>query len=239
MQQRLIEIDALRGIGVVLMVVFHFLFDYNFFVSQQFNLVTGFFWLVGRLAAVLFLLLVGISLHLRVIRKSLFGKKLVLNFLQRGLFVFALGVLLTILSLVFFPRYAIWFGVLHLIGIATIVSFALVNRPRVAIVLGALVIGIGLLVSLNALTVPHWLAVFPFDFTTFDYFPVFPWLGVVWLGLGLGGFLYPAARARLNLENNGMARKLALLGNNSLAIYFVHQPVLVALVWILAQTGFV
>ena len=63
-----------------------------------------------------------------------------------------------------------------------------------------------------------------------DYRPLLPWFGVVLVGLFLGNVVYGRGRpAGLPTRSPAVARPLLPLGRNSLAIYLVHQPLLVAL----------
>lgn len=233
---RLWEVDALRGAAILLMVLFHLLFDLVFFgvkTIDLFSFSSAWFWL-GRIAAVLFVGLAGLSLYLHFWRHGLNSdnSKLFSSFFSRGAFVFGLGIFITIFTFLFFPSYTIWFGVLHLIGIATILSILVIKRPKLAGLLGFLILILGTGISTAYFSgFPNWLAVFPFSFLTFDYFPLFPWLGVFWLGIFFGDFFYPNAKARFEKSkpDNRPVRLLSWLGQKSLLIYFVHQPVLVLL----------
>ena len=62
---RLVVIDALRGLAILLMVIFHFCFDLSYFGLADFNFYQDLFWLHARTFILsLFLLLVGCSLVL-------------------------------------------------------------------------------------------------------------------------------------------------------------------------------
>jgi uncharacterized membrane protein len=70
------------------------------------------------------------------------------------------------------------------------------------------------------------------DFYSVDYFPVFPWFGVILVGMSLGSQLYPGYRRRIpvpDFSRSPFVIALAFLGRNSLAIYLVHQPVIIAI----------
>ena len=75
-----------------------------------------------------------------------------------------------------------------------------------------------------------WLGIRTGEMYMFDYFPLLPWLGVVLVGVFLGNVLYPEGERRYPLPDfstRPMTGLLAWMGQHSLAIYLVHQPVLV------------
>ncbi|MCX6687547.1 MAG: heparan-alpha-glucosaminide N-acetyltransferase domain-containing protein, partial [Methanoregula sp.] len=59
---RYIEIDAARGVAILMMVLFHIVFDLSFFYGYPFNIATGFWRYFALSTASLFLLIVGVSL---------------------------------------------------------------------------------------------------------------------------------------------------------------------------------
>ena len=76
------EVDGIRGIAILMMVVFHILFDLNFFSVYAVNVSTGFWRYFGYATASLFLFIVGVSLaisHARAARspfRRCSGKKI-------------------------------------------------------------------------------------------------------------------------------------------------------------------
>ncbi|MDO8625080.1 MAG: heparan-alpha-glucosaminide N-acetyltransferase [Candidatus Diapherotrites archaeon] len=239
MKPRFWSIDVLRGIAVLAMVVFHFLFDYNFFAGARFDLYSGTWFLLGRLAAVLFVLLAGMSVVFRVQRRELEPDAAAMQLILRGIFLLVLGFVITMFTLLFFPDYPVWFGVLHLLGLATILSIPLVSRPRLALIAGALLSVLGVLVSLGLLAVPRILPLFDFSFATFDYFPLLPWLGVFWIGLWAGNRFWNTAGESWKAHPPKWLfwTRLDWLGRHSLVIYFVHQFVLFGILAVLAYAG--
>ncbi|MBS3061118.1 MAG: DUF1624 domain-containing protein [Candidatus Diapherotrites archaeon] len=234
MSARWIEIDALRGIAIVAMILFHFLFDYNFFVGPRFDVYSGVFFWLGRVAAFLFVFVAGLSLYVRVFRRNLDGYGLIADFVSRGLFLLGIGFLITLFTLVFFPDYVIWFGVLHLLGVATMLSIPFVSRPRFSFWAGIAVVAAGIVFSQNGTWVPDWIVLFPFSFQTFDYFPLFPWFGVFLLGIAAADRFFPKGQKTrvFGWVSGRPVRLLGFLGRHSLVLYLVHQPVLVGLIWI-------
>jgi len=68
-----------------------------------------------------------------------------------------------------------------------------------------------------------------------DYFPVLPWFGLVLLGIYYGGVLYPEGKRSFSLKekSNVATRFLGFLGRNSLKIYLVHQPIILAFLYLM------
>jgi uncharacterized membrane protein len=64
-----------------------------------------------------------------------------------------------------------------------------------------------------------------------DYRPLFPWFGVVLLGLFAGNVFYGDGKRPALLAGKAPAAARPLLppGRNSLFIYLIHQPILILL----------
>ena len=71
---RLWEVDFLRGLAIVSMVIFHLAYDLDYFRIYEIDLSHGFWFYLARFTASLFLLLVGISLTLSYSRAKLAGQ---------------------------------------------------------------------------------------------------------------------------------------------------------------------
>jgi len=239
--KRFFEIDLLRGLAVIAMVAFHVLFDLNFFAGYDFSIGSGALLVMGRFAAASFVFLAGLALTLSYNRasKKLRGKQLFKKYLLRGLTIFFLGLTITLFTWAFFPKYTIFFGVLHLIGISIILGFAFVKKRSILPPLGLIVIIVGLLIMPVYVSFPWllWLGLKPVGFTSFDFFPLLPWFGVVLLGIFAGNTLYKEGQRSFaipDLSNNPFVQALSFLGRNSLAIYFLHQPILIVAIILLA-----
>jgi len=224
------EIDALRGIAVLMMITFHFLFDLNYFRGFSIALSSGFWLVFARATLTVFLLLVGISLSLSYsrVKDKLDGSTAAKKYLKRGLRIFCYGLAITAVTFAFFPQGAIWFGVLHCIGISIILAIPVLPRKRTVLVLGIVLILLGVLLAQFTVSFPWllWLGFYPAGFYTFDYVPLLPWFGVVLLGLFLGKSFYGNRKPS---EGPKAAGPLNWLGRHSLLIYLIHQPILVGL----------
>ena len=122
------EIDVLRGIAVVAMVLYHFSYDLAYLVGL-FDV--GFFRSgaglnMGRMIGGTFIFLAGLSLALsysRAVASQLPGGPLFWKYLGRGLRIFSYGLVITFFTWIFLPNEMIVFGILHLIGASIILAY--------------------------------------------------------------------------------------------------------------------
>jgi uncharacterized membrane protein len=134
-----------------------------------------------------------------------------------------------------FPHSWIFFGVLHCIALSVVIARPLAGSPRLAAAIGTAVIAAGLAFSHPAFDTP-WAAWIGFTTTkpvTEDYVPLFPWLGVVLVGIGAGAALGRIGFAPLRGLAR-MPRALHWIGRHSLLVYMAHQPVLIGLLALVA-----
>lgn len=222
-------VDALRGVAILAMVAYHFAFDLRLFGVIAADFENGAFWLAARTAIVSsFLLLVGVSLVLA----ELAGVP-TRRFLQRVALIGACAVAVSVASYVVFPATFITFGILHFIAVASIIARPLAGRPQLALALGAAAILAGLAFShpFFDTRATSWLGFTTHKPPTQDYVPLFPWLGVVLAGIALAHALAASAFAPLA----PLARApewLRWMGRHGLAIYMVHQPLLLGALWL-------
>ena len=216
-------LDALRGIAIVAMVVYHFCFDLRFFRLTRWDFEHDPLWLTAR-AAILssFLLIAGISAALA--RRDPHADA---RWPRHVAMIGGAAALVTAASLMMFPRSFIWFGVLHAIAVSLIVAQPLTGRPRAAALAGVVVIVAGLTLSSPLFDNRSlgWLGFMTHKPVTEDYVPMFPWTGVLLLGIAAGHALVHNRFALLSPLGRA-PRALRFLGRHSLAVYLVHQPLL-------------
>ncbi len=229
----------LRGGAIVLMVLYHLVFDLDYFAVYDIDVSSGFWLAVARLTASLFLLLVGLSLTLSHSRAKLLGQedRFRLRLVKRSAWILGLALGITIVTYLFIGGGFIVFGVLHLIGLSLLLAYPFLRLQRASIIFGLLFILLGIYLQNISVGFPWllWLGLAPAGFYSVDYFPVFPWLGVILVGMGLGSLLYPGYRRGItvpDLSSSPFVRGLALLGRNSLTVYLVHQPVMIAILYL-------
>ena len=158
--------------------------------------------------------------------------------LRRGLIVCAAALAVSLVT--YFFGVPVRWGILHLLGSCMLLYAAVGNRwaslPSTA------ACGAALLVFLLTFPLPLYVRVnvpvlFPLGlrtaaFSSTDYYPLLPWAGL----------FFAAAAAAKRLEELPPERKyapaprfLAWLSRRSLAVYLLHQPVLLAIAVLLAS----
>jgi len=220
------------------MIIFHAAFDYAFFASSEnVNVYAGTWFWLARAVAALFILLAGISWTLHTHRKhaSIRVREQEWRvYVRRGLGLIVGGLLISLLSYIFFPAYAIWFGILHFLGFSYILGLFFLHRPRGARIAGIFIVFLGILFStILHEQLPYWPIMLPVFFPTFDYFPLFPWFGVFLVGIGAGHYFYPRGERKIMIpawENHSVVSVFSRMGKNSLFIYFIHQPILIGII---------
>ena len=210
------------------MVAYHFCFDLNYFgiIHQDMN--HDRFWLASRALIVsLFLLLVGTSLVLASGMESR-------HFWKRQARLLAAALAVTVGSYAMFPKSYIYFGILHFIFVASLIGRLFLNFPKAALASGLFVIALGLNYSSRIFDLPfmNWIGLMTYKPYTEDYVPLFPWLGVVLIGIFLGNLLVAKSQPKWLFADFPAFRFPSILGRHSLAIYLLHQPILIGIFYL-------
>ncbi len=225
MNKRFFEIDVIRGVAILLVVFYHFIFDLTYFRFAQIELYTGFWLYFQRVAATLFVLIFGICISISANRKNY-----ELSFLKRTLKLGVLAAFITLVTWVFVPGEFIRFGIIHFFAVATVISLFFVKLGKWNLPIGVLIILSGLYLNTIESTNPFLLplGLLTIGIKTLDYFPLLPWFGVVLIGIAIGDYVYNKRKFVLNVKENKVTTFLSLIGRHTLAIYLVHQPIIIA-----------
>ena len=236
-KDRFWEVDCIRGSTIIFMIMYNYSFTLSYLNIYTVN--GGFFYwyIFPRLIAATFILVSGLSLtlfHSRIQNKTESKTTICL----RGLKIFSLGLLITIITFGTFPEEFIIFGILHLIGFSIIFGQFLLKYTRLTLFAGSLLIAIGGYLQNFRVGFPwlSWLGFIPKHFVTLDYFPVIPWFGVYLVGITLGTLLYPNGQRTWKITdyaNSFIVKILSFLGKHSLLIYLLHQPLFILVLMML------
>lgn len=224
---RLLALDAARGIALIAMATYHFSWDLEFFgylapgTSTQ-----GFLKLYARMIASSFLFLAGFSLVL-----AHYPKLRLQPFLRRLGVIVAAAAAISVATYWFTPDSWIFFGILHAIALSSLIGLLFLRVPPLLTLVAA---GI-------AVMMPELLRSPTFDWPWFwflglsetlprsnDYVPLLPWIGALLSGIAIARFLVD--RNRLGWIDGLPAGPgwLQWGGRHSLTVYLLHQPILIA-----------
>jgi uncharacterized membrane protein len=234
-QQRLLMIDGLRGVAIVMMVVFHFCFDLSYFGLAGFDFYHDSFWLHARtLILSSFLFLVGVSLVLAT-RRGLVLKR----YLRRLGYLVAAALLVSVSTRWMFADRFVFFGVLHFIALASVLGLLFVRAGW-----ANLILGIAVIIVANHYQSPwfdetgrRWIGLMTHKPPTEDYVPLLPWFGVVMLGLFAGPAIQRLASRLQPHCAVAPVEWLAFAGRHSLLIYLLHQPLLLGALTLYTQAA--
>ncbi len=225
-KHRIIGLDIFRGWALLMMIIYHFIYDLSYFHIIEVNLNSSYFFLPFRYTIIsMFLLSVGISLSL-VHKESISWSRLIKRTLHLGLASLAI----TTVTYIVFPNSWIYFGILHFILLSSLLALPFLNHPKVAL-LTAILIFIG--------SATEYLTTHPlFNFLqpilhfppvhTEDLVSVFPWFGVILLGVVIAYYELHQKIFTQNIfsTNTPLNKLLKFMGQHSLLIYLIHQPIL-------------
>ena len=214
-------LDSLRGIAVIWMVIFHTAYDLNIFQFVSWDFSTGFWYAFPRVIAFTFLFCVGASLNYTH-RPQINWNSLIKRSQKLGL----AALIISVATYFMFPSNWIYFGTLHCIFMGSILGALLVNKRKLALVILILI-----LIGQYALDFDiKWVSSLT-KRQSMDFIPIYPWFWPILLGILIQPFL-----SKLSiLQEIKPNRYLNFLGQNSLKIYLIHQPVIFGLIWMIRQ----
>lgn len=230
------ELDAARGVAILMMVAFHLVYDlvmFGFISGQPFE---GRWRPASSVIVVQFVTYAGVALalvHQRG-RRTRSAREMRARHVSRGLKLIGWGLVITAVTWVYFGQPVVVFGILQLMGTATIVAGLFLDWGYWALVPGLIALLVGVYLTTIVPTNPAlaWLGVGNPPAAQVDFFPFLPWLGVMILGTVAGRYLYPGGEPRFRLPDwsrRPLLRPLIWLGAHSLPVYLGHQPILIGL----------
>ncbi|MGI9363943.1 MAG: heparan-alpha-glucosaminide N-acetyltransferase [Rhizobiaceae bacterium] len=227
-------IDVSRGFALIAMAVYHFTWDLGFFgwIAPDTALRGG--WLVfARSIATSFLFLVGVSLTLAHHQSIAWH-----SFWKRFVQVSAAAAAISLVTYFAVPGGFIFFGILHGIALFSLLGLFYVQRKWwISLLTAAFIFAIWLSFSNDLFSNPAlwWVGLAPVAPPSNDYVPLFPWFGVVLIGIGTTQFLLnsPAwERIRHLSLPTTVQNPLTFIGRRALIFYLLHQPILIGMLFV-------
>ncbi len=231
-------LDTARGLALLAMASYHFMWDLQSFgYAEPDFAVTGLPKIYARAIASTFLFLSGLSLVLSQSPEIKWEK-----YFPRLAKIIAAAFLVSAGTYLVSPGSFIYFGILHSMAAASILGLAFLRLPAALTFCLAIAAVIAPLYLKSDLFNHAWLwwTGLATDFRRADDFvPVLPWMGPFLFGMALAG---PAKRllawsSRFH-QDKSLPRwhsLMAFFSRHSLAFYLVHQPILIALVYVMSM----
>jgi uncharacterized membrane protein len=231
-QPRLILIDAFRGVAILAMAAYHFGWDLFYLGWITTDITEDPVWVTAqRLILGSFVLLAGMSLALA------HGNGIRWPGLWRRVAILAVAAIaVSIGTYIAFGEYFSFFGVLHALALFAILAIPFIRAPLWLILAAAAAIILGALLLSHPVFENRWLAwigFWPVMPMTVDLVPVFPWFGILLIGVaGMRMILASPLGGRLAAIRGGRPLgALAWIGRWSLIIYLLHQPLIYGAVY--------
>ncbi len=227
---RLWLLDALKGLALILVMIFHAIFDLEYFAHCSLDCRAWHWKLCARIASILFITISGICFGMSASKTAHYPLNKV-AFRSATLLGCALLVSLTTWFIV--PEGTVYFGILHFLAIAPLIVYICLSKRAMLLFLAVMCLGGSFLIPLYHVDHSYlvWLGFVPRQFSTVDHFPLMPWLGVY-----LVGFLcaYKISFDHLNLPRPNFfpIPVLTYMGERTLLLYLAHQPLFIALIYL-------
>jgi uncharacterized membrane protein len=228
--RRIAGLDLARGLAVLAMFVFHFIWDLGYFGYIDANVpYSRSVKLFGHAIAFSFLFIAGVSLVLAQREHARWRL-----FWRRFAIIASAAALVSAGSYLAFPKALIFFGILHCIAASSLLAALFLFFPW-QIAMGAAVIAL-IAPSIMANTffdapLWWWTGLSTFEPATNDYRPLLPWAGAMLAGIAAAKALKEIFISRTTESrsvNSPASAAVTFLGRHSLSLYLLHQPLFFA-----------
>ncbi len=243
---RIYFLDEFRAVALIGMVIYHTAYDLYAIFGVKFDFYSTFWNSLQLFVCCSFIVIAGISTRLSK------------NALKHGTVVFCAGLLMTLGTYIFVPELVIWFGVLHFLGVSIILYYllrkAIAKAPAIIFAAASLLlffltyglpsgnIFFGMVAVPKELYFTKWLAPLGLPgpgFSSADYFPLIPWFFLFLFGCFIGKYFKERRIPDFMMKRH--SNFLCKIGQNTLFIYILHQPIVYALLyivfWLLERGG--
>lgn len=247
---RAFEIDSLRGLAIIMMILHHFIYDLRYIMELDlfaFQESMIFIYWIRAPFVFIFLFVSGISCS--------FSKNNFRRSAKMAIFALLFSGAFYIISLYSGMEMYVIFNILHILAFATLFyavlsffekkyDFKGVNAALIfaGIIFMWLAFPLSKLGSADIpLLIPLYEG-FAGEIGMADYMPLVPWLGMFISGALFGRLYYHERKTLFPLIQNKIkyiTLPFEFVGRNSLLFYLLHQPVLIGILYLLRFLGII
>jgi uncharacterized membrane protein len=208
---RFIEIDVAKGFAVVLMMCFHYFYLGKHMGVFDANTSSGWLFMFAKVAHTIFILTSGANLAISTSGKT--PTEYIPKKIKRGLYLVVIGLFISYFTKIEFGDNYVRFGILHFLGVATILSSFVMKSPTLTYLFaGIILLFHGLLTytnlkdqfvdicDKNPLTC-FISGIMNTKYNSLDHFSLVPYLGVFLLGSGIAFTCYKINTVQEDMAN--------------------------------------
>lgn len=218
--KRFYEIDTIKGVATILMVIFHFFYLMYHMKIAEYNIRCGPLYASAKIAHILFIFAVGVNLAISYKKfrrkhredyknnKYKYYNQFIGKTLRRVLYLLLAGMTMSFLSYITFGDLYVKFGIFHFIAAAVFLTMPIVGSKWLSLATSAI---IGLLYTItnnnkiigysaqacNSAPVFCFVSgIYNTRFSSLDHFSLIPYLGLVSFGIFVGNMIYSRGRRK-------------------------------------------
>lgn len=212
--KRFFEIDFIKGIATIFMIIFHFFYLMYFMDIEKYNIEGGVLKFLSRFAHSVFILMVGVNLAVSYKKYKELNKELYENnktnfsnmyagkMFKRSMYLLLFGFIMSILSYLGFGNLFVKFGIFHFIGVSLLLSLLVTPYKYNSIIITCVVLVLYLLLNVTRVqdifktkceSTPilcFITGIYNVKYTSLDYFPLIPFFALLTFGIFMGDSLY-------------------------------------------------
>jgi len=246
-KKRFVEIDVAKGVAVLLMMFFHY-----FYLGKHMNVVnantdSGLLHLCAKIAHTTFIIASGMNFAISTSGKS--SEEYIPKKVKRGLYLLAVGLIISYLTKMEFGDSYVKFGIMHFIGIATILSAFIVKVPILTYVISAGILLIHIILKTPSVKSKFYdiceknpfmcfiSGIMNLKYDSLDHFSLIPYLGYFLLGSAIAFTCYKIKNVENEYKDENYdsddsddnGRKIEVLG---LLDEYSENPIVKGFAWI-------
>ncbi len=232
---RLEKIDILRGIAIILMAIFHLNYSLLHIYNNNILNFSKIFWFYeGRISALLFIFVWWLSFYLS---EKKYKDAIIKKYLKFSFFLMLIAWWISILTYFLFPNQYIRFWIIHFFSLSfpLLLLFKRLRYLNIAFWIIFIIYGFYMIPVIENQYFYFLGFTYPW-FVSADFYPIFPYFGVLLLGYSSGLLLDMSQKLnilKLQTKKNILTRFFIYLWRRSLIIYLIHQPIIIFVLFFL------
>lgn len=243
--KRFPEIDIIKGIAVIMMVIFHYFYVANLMNKSIYQTDSGVLKLMADYSHNIFIFMVGINLvigYYKNKKKNKTDEEYIGKQFKRALQLLIFGLIITFVTKIIFPTNYVRFGIFHFLSLAILCSLLFVNNIEYTLfgMIIFLILNYAIIVNRNNFIgvcsennyLCFILGIFNY-YGSIDHFAFIPHFMTLLSGMAVGHVVYKDGVRNINLsildnvyKNSSLVQGVGYLGKQSLNIYLFHWVII-------------